>query len=88
MRVSHLLVTTLSFERVCCHAATAFNNTNFTVAMVRQPPPNWPMPILNMDWTGVVMNISEAVDDGIRLMHKAAEGGANLVTFPELWFPG
>ncbi|KAF9877238.1 hypothetical protein CkaCkLH20_05504 [Colletotrichum karsti] len=61
---------------------------NFTVAMVRSAPPNWPMPLMNMDWTGVTLNIGQTVDYGIELIQKAAAEGADLITFPELWFPG
>lgn len=75
-------------------AAAIFNssvspaNANLTVALVRSAPPNWPMPLLTYDWTGAELNISETVDEGIRLIKVAAHEGAGMVTFPELWFPG
>lgn len=69
-------------------AAAVTTGTNFTVAMVRSAPPNWPTPLLNMDWTGITMNISQTVDYGIELVQKAAQEGADMITFPELWFPG
>ncbi|KAF7547351.1 hypothetical protein G7Z17_g7787 [Cylindrodendrum hubeiense] len=56
--------------------------------MIRSPPPNWPLPILNFDWTGTKLNISQNIDEGIELLHEASENGANFVMFPELWFPG
>lgn len=61
---------------------------NFTVALVRAPPPNWPLPITNYDYTGIKFNISECVDSGIDLINQAKAEGSNLVVFPELWFPG
>ncbi|ODM16132.1 hypothetical protein SI65_08566 [Aspergillus cristatus] len=75
-------------------AAAVSNSTatatlgNITVAMVRSAPPNWPSPLLNYDWTDSVLNISETVDAGISLIKKAAQDGAGIITFPELWFPG
>lgn len=68
--------------------SVAADTSNLTVAMVRIPPPNWPLPLLNKDWTGIKLNISETVDHGISLMKEAAAEGANMVLFPELWFPG
>ncbi|ROW08155.1 hypothetical protein VPNG_06963 [Cytospora leucostoma] len=66
----------------------ASNSSNLTVALVRSAPPKWPMPLMKMDWTGTVLNISETVDYGIELIQKAADDGADMITFPELWFPG
>lgn len=73
------------FSYVSANTATS---NNLTVAMIRAAPPNWPLPLLNKDWTGITLNISETVDYGIELMHEAAASGANIVSFPELWFPG
>ena len=68
---------------------TAANaESNFTVALVRSPPPNWPLPVLNYNYEGIVFNISETVDIAVDLMHKAVADGANLIQFPELYFPG
>ncbi|KAM0335814.1 hypothetical protein ACHAQA_000864 [Verticillium albo-atrum] len=64
------------------------DGSNFTVALVRAPPPNWPLPITNYDYTGIKMNISQCVDAGIELISQAKEQGSDLVSFPELWFPG
>lgn len=58
------------------------------VALVRRPPPNWPLPLQNRDWTGITINISETVDVGLGLICDAKAHGANLIAFPELWFPG
>jgi predicted amidohydrolase len=43
---------------------------------------------MNKDWTGIKLNLSETVDSGISLMKQAAAEGADMVLFPELWFPG
>ena len=61
---------------------------NLTVAIVRAEPANWPMPIMNHDWTGRQFDLNATVTKGIRLIEEAASNGANLVVFPELWFPG
>lgn len=77
------LMTPLSYASI-----DSTTSNNLTVAMIRAAPPNWPLPILNKDWTGITLNISETVDYGIELMHDAAASGAHIVSFPELWFPG
>ncbi|KAF2008951.1 carbon-nitrogen hydrolase [Aaosphaeria arxii CBS 175.79] len=61
---------------------------NLTVALVRAPPPNWPLPIDNKDYRGVDLNMTAVVETGISLMHAARANGADVVAFPELWFPG
>lgn len=80
-------VTTVNAAAVCARNVTD-TTANLTVAMIRSAPPNWPMPLLTYNWTGVQLNISETVDEGINLIQEAADAGAGLVTFPELWFPG
>lgn len=62
--------------------------TNLTVALVRAEPVNWPMPVMNKTWDGVTFDLNATVDKGVSLIEQAAEDGANLVVFPELWFPG
>ncbi|RAO70225.1 uncharacterized protein BHQ10_006237 [Talaromyces amestolkiae] len=62
--------------------------SNFTIAMVRTYPPNWPLPLLSSNWTGITMNISQAVDKAVDLIQEASHENASLVLFPELWFPG
>ncbi|GKT52833.1 aliphatic nitrilase [Colletotrichum tofieldiae] len=64
------------------------DRSNLTVALIRAPPPNWPLPITNYDYTGITFNISETVDSGIKLINEAKGQGSDLVVFPELWFPG
>ncbi|KAJ5345833.1 hypothetical protein N7452_003837 [Penicillium brevicompactum] len=61
---------------------------NLTVAIVRAPPANWPLPVMNKNWTGVEFDLNKTVTKAVGLIHEAAENGANLVVFPELWFPG
>ena len=58
------------------------------VALVRCPPPNWPLPLQNRDWTGIRIDISQTIEVSLRLMREAKDAGATLITFPELWFPG
>ena len=62
--------------------------SNLTVAIVRAEPINFPMPILNKNWTGVEFDLNATVAKGLKLIGEAANNGANLVVFPELWFPG
>ncbi|KAF2796733.1 aliphatic nitrilase-like protein [Melanomma pulvis-pyrius CBS 109.77] len=61
---------------------------NLTVAIVRQEPAKWPMPLMNKNWTGVEFDLNATVAKGVHLIEHAASNGANLVVFPELWFPG
>ncbi|KAL4904310.1 hypothetical protein BDW74DRAFT_178895 [Aspergillus multicolor] len=58
------------------------------MAMVRAPPPDWPLPIYSYNWTGVMPNLNSSIDKAIEYMHEAKDNGANWITFPELWFPG
>jgi nitrilase len=61
---------------------------NLTVAIVRAEPVNWPMPLMNKNWTGVHFDLNSTIAKGVKLIEDAASNGANLVVFPELWFPG
>lgn len=63
-------------------------SSNLAIAMVRAAPPNWPKPLLNYNWSGIELNISEAIDAGIGYIEAAAAQGADAITFSELWFPG
>lgn len=65
---------------------TNYNNLN--VALVRAPPSNWPEPFWNKNWTGVEFDLSGTVIKGVNYISEAAAHGANLIVFPELWFPG
>ncbi|GJC90075.1 nitrilase [Colletotrichum liriopes] len=62
--------------------------SNFTVALVRAPPANYPYPPPSESWQGQTYDLNTTVDLGIRYIKQAALNGANLVAFPELWFPG
>ncbi|PYH92067.1 carbon-nitrogen hydrolase [Aspergillus ellipticus CBS 707.79] len=64
------------------------SNSSLKVALVRSPPPNWPLPLGSHNWTGIEINITQAVDQGIHLIQEAKQNGADLLAFPELWFPG
>ncbi len=61
---------------------------NLTAALVRSAPVNWPSPILNKNSTGVSLDLNATVNYGVELIGEAASRGANLVVFPETWFPG
>ncbi|RMD45043.1 hypothetical protein DV735_g97, partial [Chaetothyriales sp. CBS 134920] len=71
-----------------CVAAVSATDSELAVALVRVPPPNWPLPLANKNWTDVVIDIEETVDAGLELIQTAKANGAELVAFPELWFPG
>ncbi|PYI10922.1 aliphatic nitrilase [Aspergillus sclerotiicarbonarius CBS 121057] len=58
------------------------------VALVRAPPPNWPLPLQNRGWSGIRINILETIQAGLDLIREAKAAGAELIAFPELWFPG
>ncbi|KAJ5950276.1 uncharacterized protein N7479_008689 [Penicillium vulpinum] len=64
------------------------NDNNLTVAIVRAPPANWPLPVMNKNWTDVKFDLDQTVLKATNLITDAADAGANLVVFPELWFPG
>ncbi|KAA8566045.1 hypothetical protein MFRU_022g00080 [Monilinia fructicola] len=61
---------------------------NLTVAIVRAPPANWPTPVMNKDWTGHKFDLNATVAKAVKLIKQASTNQANLVVFPELWFPG
>lgn len=62
--------------------------SNLTVALVRVPPLGFPLPILSRNYTGLSFDLDGTVAKGISLIAEAASNGANLIVFPELWFPG
>lgn len=65
------------------------SSTNFTVAIVRAPPANLPYPPgVNTNFYGRKYDINATVELAIGHIHEAAQKGANLIAFPELWFPG
>ncbi|CAJ0555027.1 Ff.00g135400.m01.CDS01 [Fusarium sp. VM40] len=71
-------------------SARAINSTSaassFTAALVRAPPANWSEPVLSRVYNGV--NINATTELGVNYIGRAAKDGADLVLFPELWFPG
>ncbi|KAF2621871.1 carbon-nitrogen hydrolase [Macroventuria anomochaeta] len=62
--------------------------SRLTVAIVRAETASWPMPLMNKKWTDVQFTLNATIAKGIKLIEEAASNGANLVVFPELWFPG
>ncbi|KAH6665335.1 aliphatic nitrilase [Plectosphaerella plurivora] len=67
---------------------TTAESNPLKVALVRCPPPNWPLPLHYKRWDGITIDLNASIDAGISLINKAKENGAGLVAFPELWFPG
>lgn len=61
---------------------------NFTVALVRAPPANYPYPQPSLDWKGLRHDLNATIELGVQYIEQAASQGADLVAFPELWFPG
>lgn len=61
---------------------------NLTVAAVRVPPVNWPLPMMNKGWDRVKLDLNGTVELGIRLIQQAAAANARVIHFPEVWFPG
>lgn len=68
--------------------ASVDDSSNFTVAVVRAPSANVPYPPPNADWYGRQYDLNRTVELGVGYIHEAALKGANLIAFPELWFPG
>lgn len=92
MRISYLSSAVLLINGISVAAssyASTSDYSNMTVAVVRSPPVNWPMPILNKTWNANDnFDLNATVDYGVALIEEAASNGANLVVFPEVWFPG
>lgn len=86
----------MHFARTLCLAGFAYANglssrsgsDNFTVALVRAPPANYPYPPPSVDWKGLKHDLNASVELGVQYIEQAASQGADLVAFPELWFPG
>lgn len=86
----------MQLSRILCLAGVAYANAsfprggsdNFTVALVRAPPANYPYPPPSSDWKGLKHDLNASVELGIQYIEQAASQGADLVAFPELWFPG
>lgn len=70
-------------------SAQASNATsNLTIALLRAPPPQWPLPIYEYDWGSIRPNLTSSVDAGIEYIKEAKKNGANWILFPKSWFPG
>ncbi|PYI26080.1 carbon-nitrogen hydrolase [Aspergillus indologenus CBS 114.80] len=87
MRVLRLLALGLLSSS---HATSTHHEdyTNLTVAVVRAPPANWPLPVMNKNWTDIPFDLNATVAKAVDYIAEAASNGANLIVFPELWFPG
>lgn len=86
--VSMLLGTALGIHHGQPTATSSTKYNNLTVAIVRAPPANWPLPVMNKNWTDVKFDLNQTVVKATHLIEDAANAGANLIVFPELWFPG
>ena len=88
MLILPCLAALLSTAAAAPTAKSTADYNNLTVAIVRAEPANWPMPLMNKNWTDVHFDLNVTVGKGVELIEEAASNGANLVVFPELWFPG
>ncbi|THX17460.1 aliphatic nitrilase-like protein [Aureobasidium pullulans] len=95
MRLTHTSILVLAGQSAAAVLSKVANSTsleqsfaNLTVALVRSAPANWPMPLFNKNWSNVTFDINKTVELGVGHIAEAASSGANLVVFPELWFPG
>ena len=68
--------------------ATTIDYSNLTVAMVRAPPPGWPLPVENQNWDEGYFDLNGSVKYAVELIEQASASGSNLIVFPEVWFPG
>jgi nitrilase len=67
--------------------AATVDRSNITVAGVVAPPPHWPLPVGNKNWTGITLSLSDSVNYAAQLISEAGSNGADLIAFPELWIP-
>ncbi|KAF6816922.1 hypothetical protein CSOJ01_02619 [Colletotrichum sojae] len=66
----------------------SFDKSNITLSAVVAAPAGWPLPVGSKDWTNGYLDLNATVQYGIKLIGEARQRGADLVAFPELWFPG
>lgn len=66
----------------------SFDKSNITLSAVVAAPAGWPLPVGSKDWTNGYLDLNATVHYGIKLIGEARQRGADLVAFPELWFPG
>ncbi|TQN71716.1 Arylacetonitrilase, partial [Colletotrichum shisoi] len=69
-------------------AARTFDKSNITLSAVVAAPAGWPLPVGNKNWTDGHFDLKATVKYGTKLIAEARGNGADLVAFPELWFPG
>ncbi|KAH6694841.1 aliphatic nitrilase-like protein [Leptodontidium sp. MPI-SDFR-AT-0119] len=83
-----LALSAFASSAATCNITDTTDYSNLTVALVRAAPPGFPPPILSRNYTGLHFDLNATVAYGVQLIEEAASNGANLVVFPELWFPG
>ncbi|KAJ5088462.1 aliphatic nitrilase [Penicillium angulare] len=88
MHLGVTLLAPIALHGFLAHATGTSNDSNLTVALVRAPPPDWPLPVYSYKWDDIMPNLNSSIDKAIDYMHEAKENGANWILFPELWFPG
>ncbi|KAH6869692.1 aliphatic nitrilase-like protein [Thelonectria olida] len=71
-----------------CHGAAVPRSSasSLTAALIRAPPALWSEPILSRVYNGV--DINATTDLAVKYIKRATQEGAQLIAFPELWFPG
>ena len=68
-------------------AFPSINASSFKIAAVREPPPNFALPVgLNKTW--VDLNLNATITQAIEIIEEAKADGVSLLAFPELYFPG
>lgn len=78
-----------AFAAALSHHGNNTSSSNFTIAIVRAPPANMPYPPgVNTEFYGRKYDINATVELALGYIREAALKGADLVAFPELWFPG
>ncbi|KAI9155587.1 Arylacetonitrilase [Paramyrothecium foliicola] len=76
------------FAPAAVFAARVFDKSNVTLSAVVAAPAGWPMPVGNKNWEEGYFDLNATVSYGVQLIAEARSNGADLVAFPELWFPG
>lgn len=89
--VAVAVAATIFSQSASAHSLNVTDTTdysNLTVALVRAPPLGFPEPLMSYNYSGLKFDLNGTVSKGISLIEEAASNGANLIVFPELWFPG
>jgi hypothetical protein len=63
---------------------------NLTVALVKEPSANWPLPLMNKTRTGVEFGLNRTVTKGVHLITEVARmgkpGGLSKIVVPRVWY--